>query len=253
MLRKGFTLIELLIVITIIAILAGAAIPYVSDYIEDGRRARAQQDLTEIRNALARWELDREPWAEANVAIEPLVGPFLSQLLIDPWGTPYYVDGPRSTVRSFGADGIDDAGANDDLSISFRPPMSITKVEYYDADSDGTVSIGDYYKFYFTRPVDDTPQADMAAITIGGVSLDAIADFAAPSKEAAAVAALDGTTRYAFVRLLAVPAFSGNDMVVTRVPAVSEGFGDRTPAKVADSVFLAWQKPTTLKLKASSW
>ncbi|MBI3037584.1 prepilin-type N-terminal cleavage/methylation domain-containing protein, partial [bacterium] len=32
-LRKGFTLIELLIVVTIIAILAGAAIPYVQDYI----------------------------------------------------------------------------------------------------------------------------------------------------------------------------------------------------------------------------
>jgi len=41
LMKKGFTLIELLIVITILAILAGAAVPYVQDYVEDARIAAA--------------------------------------------------------------------------------------------------------------------------------------------------------------------------------------------------------------------
>ncbi|HNV71560.1 MAG TPA: prepilin-type N-terminal cleavage/methylation domain-containing protein, partial [Candidatus Ozemobacteraceae bacterium] len=57
--RKGVTLIELLIVVTILSILAGAAIPYVQDYVEDSRIGRARADIDEIRNALARYEVER--------------------------------------------------------------------------------------------------------------------------------------------------------------------------------------------------
>ena len=57
--KKGFTLIELLIVITIMAILAGAAVPYVQDYVEDARIAKAREDLGELRNAIMRYEVER--------------------------------------------------------------------------------------------------------------------------------------------------------------------------------------------------
>lgn len=253
MLRKGFTLIELLIVITIIAILAGAAIPYVQDYIDEGRKARAKQDLTEIRNALVRWELERSVYASNS--IEPLVGPFLSQLLIDPWGAPYYIDLTRSHVRSFGLDGADDDGLDDDLTLDFRPPMAVTKVEYTDADGSGSYTIGDYLTFYFTRPVNNpVAAADLAAITVGGVALNNAA-FSAPTKTVGAVAALDGTDRKAYVEFAAVPAFTSNNIVITRnpAPAVQEGFCDMTPDAVADTVYLAWQKAGTLKLKATGF
>ena len=48
--KKGFTLIELLIVIMIIAILTGVAMPYVQNYLDDARLSTAKSDLNEIRN-----------------------------------------------------------------------------------------------------------------------------------------------------------------------------------------------------------
>jgi prepilin-type N-terminal cleavage/methylation domain-containing protein len=89
MLRKGFTLIELLIVITIIAILAGAAVPYVQDYIEDARLSKARADLGELRNAIIRWETengrsfgfasDGTTPLDADAFQDQLVGPYLQQ------------------------------------------------------------------------------------------------------------------------------------------------------------------------------
>jgi len=49
--KSGFTLIELLIVVTIMSVLAGAAIPYVQDYLDDARFAKVKTDLDEIKNA----------------------------------------------------------------------------------------------------------------------------------------------------------------------------------------------------------
>lgn len=237
MLRKGFTLIELLIVITIIAILAGAAIPYVADYIEDGRAARAKQDMTEIRNAMVRWELDRGAWP-GGTSIEPLVGPFLSKLLIDPWGFPYYVDDLRSEIRSFGRDGVDDSGANDDYTLAFRPPMACTKVEYLDVDGSANLSTGDTYTFFFTRPVGGS--ANLAAVTVGGVGLDTAAEFGAP--------VLSGKT--ATVALGAGPfTIAGNDVVITH--ATGDGFRDNDPDFATEP--LAWAKDATLKVKSAGF
>jgi prepilin-type N-terminal cleavage/methylation domain-containing protein len=234
MLRKGFTLIELLIVITIIAILAGAAIPYVQDYIEEGRRARAKADLSEIRNALVRWELDRGIYTASS--IEPLVGPFLSQLLIDPWGAPYFVDVQRSHVRSFGLNGADESGIGDDLAFDFRPPMAVTKVEYTDADGSASYTTNDYFTFYFTRPTADTGTGE-AAVTLGSVLLNN-AIFNGPFKSDLA-SACDGTERKAYYLLTGIPTLLNNDIVVTRT-AVTQGVRDAIPALA--TTLLSWTK-----------
>ena len=87
--RKGFTLIELLIVITIMAILAGAAVPYVQDYVEDARIAKCREDLGELRNAIMRYEVERnklfDPSAEGlatDTWQQLLIGPFLVGITI---------------------------------------------------------------------------------------------------------------------------------------------------------------------------
>ena len=147
--NKGFTLIELLIVITIIAILAGAAIPYVNDYVDDARYARAKEDLTEIRNALVRFETDRNTSYPTN-NIGELVGPYLQKVLVDPWGGSYVVDDAASQVRSNGPDGAPTTG--DEVSESFRPPLALSKVYWEDSDLSGTVNDGDAVILKFTRP-----------------------------------------------------------------------------------------------------
>ncbi|OIP21624.1 hypothetical protein AUK22_11440, partial [bacterium CG2_30_54_10] len=137
--RKGFTLIELLIVVTIIAILAGAAIPYVQDYIDQAKLSRVRMDLNEIRNALSRWEIDRDSWKDTDVTIAKLLGPYLTKALVDPWGGPYVISNTKSLVYSKGQNGVDDSGINDDITLNFRPRMAVTKTEYLDVNGNGKI------------------------------------------------------------------------------------------------------------------
>lgn len=181
MLRKGFTLIELLIVITIIAILAGAAIPYVQDYVEDARIAKVRADLDEIKNALIRYELDRGTlYADTDIA--PLVGPYLSKALADPWGSPYIISPTSSVVFSTGPDRATDfvegtggtiGGTADDIGLDFRPPLALSKVYYIDSSKDGIVNDGDQLKIKFTRELaDPTALVDTdIASNLGGLDI----------------------------------------------------------------------------------
>jgi general secretion pathway protein G len=163
MLRKGFTLIELLIVITIIAILAGAAIPYVQDYVEESRYSRAKQDLDEIKNALVRWGVEKGPWPAGETTINPLVGPYLTKSLADPWGAQYYVRDASSTVQSFGADRAQ--GGGDDITEAFRPPLACTRCYYLDVNDNGVIDPGDSLNLKFTRPITDVSSFTAADLT----------------------------------------------------------------------------------------
>lgn len=51
---NGFTLIELMIVVVVIAIIAGIAVPNYQGYLEQARRADGQAALLELANALER-------------------------------------------------------------------------------------------------------------------------------------------------------------------------------------------------------
>lgn len=153
MLRKGFTLIELLIVITIIAILAGAAIPYVQDYVEDARFSKAKADLEQIRNALIRYETDRgDSYATSTISL--LVGPYLQSSLVDPWGSSYAIAPASSTAICYGPNRA--LAGGDDIIVDFRPPLALSKAYWEDSNQDGSVGGGDSLILYFTRPVATT-------------------------------------------------------------------------------------------------
>ncbi len=56
--KQGFTIIELLIVIAIIGILVGVAVPYYNDYIYEARLSVLKQNLTAWRNAINQFRAD---------------------------------------------------------------------------------------------------------------------------------------------------------------------------------------------------
>lgn len=157
--KRGFTLIELLIVVTILSILAGGAIPYVQDYLDQSRLSRAKTDLDEIKGALQRYELTRGvPFTQPGIA--SLVGPFLSRTLIDPWGAPYQISSTSSTVFTRGPDGKD--GGGDDYSMDYRPRMAVSMVTWVDVNQNAAVDAGDSLNLKMTRPADMTGNPNIA-------------------------------------------------------------------------------------------
>ncbi len=129
--NRGFTLVELLIVMAIVAILAGVAIPTYGKYI---RRSQAISQVSSLKDALKALAIDTNNWP---AGMEPFVcpknlipsqnggeyldltaddigifnnngsvftlpdwqGPYLpayyldsSGKFLDPWGTPYFMD-----------------------------------------------------------------------------------------------------------------------------------------------------------------
>jgi prepilin-type N-terminal cleavage/methylation domain-containing protein len=93
--KRAFTIIELLIVIMIIGILVGVAVPYYNDYIIDSRLSVLKQNLATMRNAINQFRGDRgrgpfrvkveggptdhEPWSsDKTTGSELVAGAFLS-------------------------------------------------------------------------------------------------------------------------------------------------------------------------------
>ena len=89
--RRGFTLIELLIIITIIAILVGVAIPYYQDYIRQAKLAKAQHELDIIKEALIKYDTMEEIPYKHN-SLRYLLGNYLQDLPRDPWDRDYHID-----------------------------------------------------------------------------------------------------------------------------------------------------------------
>jgi len=196
MLRKGFTLIELLIVITIIAILAGAALPYVQDYVEDARLSKAKSDMAEIKNALMRWEVDNGRFWDGGTTINNLVGVYLEKPLLDPWGKAYEVDTTASLVYSYGPNGVDETGAGDDFSLDFRPPLAVTKAFWIDMDKDSLVSTGDSVSVRFSRPCLNTSFVP-ATITVSNPTTSIVSSSVnADKKSGTVILGLAAATAY---------------------------------------------------------
>lgn len=139
--KKSFSLIELLIVVTIIAVLTGAALPFVGEYLEQSKTAKAKNDLDEISRAINAFEVTTG-LAYSDTTGNVLKGRFLQKLPIDPWGIPYGFASANEddgcTVYSAGPDHV--AGTVDDISVAYKGPLAIVSAKWQDVNNDGAIS-----------------------------------------------------------------------------------------------------------------
>jgi len=96
--KKGFTLIELLIVVAIIGIIAGIAIPRFLGVRTKAKVTRAFADMASIATALEMYYVDKDEYPADQDAMDDLVSDYISSIPDDPFGTDdapsyrYYVN-----------------------------------------------------------------------------------------------------------------------------------------------------------------
>jgi len=118
--REGFTLIELLIVVAIIGILAGIAIPNFLGARNRARVARVLADFRTIGTALESYYVDNTEYPSETADLDALTPDYITSLPNDPFGTDlvpgyrYYTDAAAGTaggawlIVSNGPDGTAD-------------------------------------------------------------------------------------------------------------------------------------------------
>ncbi|MBU1107573.1 MAG: prepilin-type N-terminal cleavage/methylation domain-containing protein [Candidatus Riflebacteria bacterium] len=145
--RQAFSLIELLIVVTIIAVLVGVALPYYQDYVKETRLTKAKHELDIIKQALVKHDtFEERPYVASDPRI--LLGRYLQDLPRDPWGRDYEVDWLKGQVRTLGPDHSLD---RDDIIVDYKPPLALQKATWVDTDNNRQVSGGDYLRLEFSR------------------------------------------------------------------------------------------------------
>lgn len=96
--RSGFTLIEIILVVVIIGILAGIAIPKMGGKSEKAMVAQAQANINALGMAIQEYEMvnGAYPTSLDGLLDESKGGPFMEKKAIpmDPWGKPYTYAAP---------------------------------------------------------------------------------------------------------------------------------------------------------------
>lgn len=174
--NTGFSLIELMVIIVILGILAFTVVPYAQYYIDETRISKAKNDLAELRNAIIRFEHERErPYTETTMS--ELIGTFINRGMVDPWGMEYIIDPNRSVVYSLGPDRRDGTGL--EIRDYYRPALAITRA-FYSSKDEGELTLR------VTRPLNFAP-ADISSEGIIRNNVIKVDDFIfEPSNESPA-------------------------------------------------------------------
>jgi len=98
--RSGFTMIEILLVVVIIGILAGIAIPRMGGKTEKAKISQAQANITSLGMAIQEYEMinGNYPPSLDGLLDESKGGPFMEKKSIptDPWEKPFTYTAPGS-------------------------------------------------------------------------------------------------------------------------------------------------------------
>jgi general secretion pathway protein G len=117
--EKGFTLVELMIVIIILAVLTGIAVPSYMALRNRARESATESEMKNLATSLELYQADNEDYpttAEGLAACSPYMNPIPT---LDAWGTGYTYTSD-STTYTLDSNGADAAwtGAGDDLRIT---------------------------------------------------------------------------------------------------------------------------------------
>jgi prepilin-type N-terminal cleavage/methylation domain-containing protein len=116
--EKGFTLVELMIVIIILAVLTGIAVPSYLALRNRARESATESEMKNIATALELCQADTESYPADYTTITAYMNPIPTT---DSWTHAYVytlgAGGSSYTLESWGANGADDSGV-DDLVIA---------------------------------------------------------------------------------------------------------------------------------------
>jgi general secretion pathway protein G len=155
-------------VVAIIAALVGVAVPFFQDNIAEARRAKAGEDLEVIKKAVVLYE-QKQGKLLLGTALSPLLGRFMQEIPVDPWGNPYLFEGNVGFLGSYGADALPGGtGGDQDIivggtqggGINFTMlPVFMRRAQYQGAwgrpalyDSVNKYATGSKFILTYTRP-----------------------------------------------------------------------------------------------------
>ncbi|TAJ21337.1 MAG: prepilin-type N-terminal cleavage/methylation domain-containing protein [Planctomycetota bacterium] len=106
--RRGFSLVELVVVLAILTLLAGIAVPIVSSQLDRANQARAKNDLSVLAGALVEYRSDTGYWPANTNATVVATGAESAEgftcLYANTWARGGW-DGPYLTIGALGAGG----------------------------------------------------------------------------------------------------------------------------------------------------
>ena len=122
---RGFTLIEILIVVTVIGILMGIALPGLLTALDKSKQVSTLTLIRAFGEALEVYQSDNHFYPNATTiqALTPLLRPYSDTLRpMDQWkhDLSYVTDTTHYTVESFGKDGIDGAEVTPQTRYTFE-------------------------------------------------------------------------------------------------------------------------------------
>ena len=98
--KSGFTLIEIILVVVIIGILAGIAIPRMGGKAEKAQISQAKSNIAALSMAVQEYEMmnGNYPSSLEGLLDESKGGPYMEKKTIptDPWGSPFVYAAPGS-------------------------------------------------------------------------------------------------------------------------------------------------------------
>lgn len=161
--KRAFSLIELLIVVAIIAVLVGVAMPYYQDYVKETKLTKAKHELDILKEALIKYDtMEDRPFDRNDMRI--LLGRYLQDLPRDPWGRDYQLDYISGKVYSYGPDYSKNT---DDIVTFYKPPLALQKAVWVDADKDRHITQNDFLRLEFSRILKTT---NLGALSYGTAS-----------------------------------------------------------------------------------